>query len=133
MKEKKFWKSEKVLFAGCDQIERIRILDHHKNFKIKKDAFENCISLRKVSFFGGIKVESGAFRNCPKLYDFALINYYEGTEVSIADDAVWMQTARYLCQQMADFHGKEALSPFSMKMVKMDGMKKSREWITGIM
>ena len=87
MKEKKFWKSEKVLFAGCDQIERIRILDHHKNFKIKKDAFENCISLRKVSFFGGIKVESGAFRNCPKLYDFALINYYEGTEVSIADDA----------------------------------------------
>ena len=74
-------------FAGCDQIERIRILDHHKNFKIKKDAFENCISLRKVSFFGGIKVESGAFRNCPKLYDFALINYYEGTEVSIADDA----------------------------------------------
>ena len=23
-----------------------------------------------------------------------------------------MQTARYLCQQMADFHGKEALSPF---------------------
>ena len=55
MKEKKFWKSEKVLFAGCDQIERIRILDHHKNFKIKKDAFENCISLRKVSFFGGIK------------------------------------------------------------------------------
>lgn len=26
-----------------------------------------------------------------------------------------MQTARYLCQQMADFHGKEALSPFSMK------------------
>ena len=38
-------------FAGCDQIERIRILDHHKNFKIKKDAFENCISLRKVSFF----------------------------------------------------------------------------------
>ena len=74
-------------FAGCDQIERIRILDHHKNFKIKKDAFENCISLRKVSFFGGMKVESGAFRNCPKLYDFALINYYEGTEVSIADDA----------------------------------------------
>ena len=48
MKEKKFWKSEKVLFAGCDQIERIRILDHHKNFKIKKDAFENCISLKKI-------------------------------------------------------------------------------------
>ncbi len=36
MKEKKCWKSEKVLFAGCDQIERIRILDHHKNFKIKR-------------------------------------------------------------------------------------------------
>ena len=28
---------------------------------------------------------------------------------------------------------KGSPEPFSMKMVKMDGMKKSREWITGIM
>ncbi len=35
-----------------------------------------------------------------------------GTEVSIADDAFDADSKGTLCQQMADFHGKEALSPF---------------------
>ena len=59
-------------FAGCDQIESVQVRAY--NVTIKTFAFESCSSLRRISFSGGVNVESYAFSNCPKLFDFVAIN-----------------------------------------------------------
>ena len=58
-------------FAGCDQIESVQVRAY--NVTIKTFAFESCSSLRRISFSGGVNVESYAFSNCPKLFDFVAI------------------------------------------------------------
>ena len=74
-------------FSGCDQVEKVYMLNYHSSFRIRTFAFENCSSLRGVLFFGGVTVESHAFYNCPKLFDFSTIIWYDNTSTSIADDA----------------------------------------------
>ena len=69
-------------FAGCDQIESVQVRAY--NVTIKTFAFESCSSLRRISFSGGVNVESYAFSNCPKLFDFVAINT---NKLVIADDA----------------------------------------------
>ena len=69
-------------FAGCDQIEEVQVRAY--NVTIKTFAFESCSSLRRISFSGGVNVESYAFSNCPKLFDFVAINT---NKLVIADDA----------------------------------------------
>lgn len=69
-------------FVGCDQIESVQVRAY--NVTIKTFAFESCSSLRRISFSGGVNVESYAFSNCPKLFDFVAINT---NKLVIADDA----------------------------------------------
>lgn len=73
-------------FAGCDQIESVQVRAY--NVTIKTFAFESCSSLRRISFSGGVNVESYAFSNCPKLFDFVAITTNVTTnKLIIADDA----------------------------------------------
>ena len=73
-------------FAGCDQIEEVQVRAY--NVTIKTFAFESCSSLRRISFSGGVNVESYAFSNCPKLFDFVAITTNVTTnKLIIADDA----------------------------------------------
>ena len=73
-------------FAGCDQIESVQVRAY--NVTIKTFAFESCSSLRRISFSGGVHVESYAFSNCPKLFDFVAITTNVTTnKLIIADDA----------------------------------------------
>ena len=73
-------------FVGCDQIESVQVRAY--NVTIKTFAFESCSSLRRISFSGGVNVESYAFSNCPKLFDFVAITTNVTTnKLIIADDA----------------------------------------------
>lgn len=62
--------------------------DRRKNhIRIDKSAFENCENLRKVSFDQGAKLESRAFYNCPKLWEYTGVSYYDSFDTEIEQDS----------------------------------------------
>lgn len=78
-------------FYGCVNIKTVKAeegADRRKNrIRIDKSAFENCENLRKVSFDQGAKLESRAFYNCPKLWEYTGVSYYDSFDTEIEQDS----------------------------------------------
>ena len=78
-------------FYGCINIKTVKAeegADRRKNrIRIDKSAFENCENLRKVSFDQGAKLESRAFYNCPKLWEYTGVSYYDSFDTEIEQDS----------------------------------------------
>ena len=54
---------------------------------IGQSAFENCANLRKIDFHEGAKIGNRAFYNCPKLWEYDGIFYYDSQDTEIEEDS----------------------------------------------